>query len=88
MDELFKEFIMEGYLVDNKHFEYERLKHTIRIIITFWLSQQEILYHFKFQENGEMVRHIWEILLPNLTESGCMEYNRLITRFSYSWIED
>lgn len=84
MDELFKDFIIEGYLRDTKDFGYERLKHTMRIIITFWLSQQEILHHFKFQENGEMTRHIWEILLPNLTESGFKEYNRLITRFGYS----
>lgn len=84
MDELFKEFILEGYLKDGKDFQYERLKHTLRIMITFWLTQQEVLHHYKFQETGEMTRHIWEILLPNLTESGSNEYNRLITSFGYS----
>jgi AcrR family transcriptional regulator len=83
MDKLFQDFIMEGYLEDEKDIEYDRLKHTLRIMITFWLSQEEVLHHFKFQEKGEMTKHIWEILLPNLTESGCIEYNRLITKFDY-----
>ena len=83
MNELFKDFIAEGYLEGDGGFDHNRLQHTIRIIITFWLSQQEVLHNFKYQENGEMTRHIWEILLPNLTESGRKEHHRLITRFGY-----
>lgn len=84
MHELFQEFIKEGYLEDNENFDYGRLQHTIRIIITFWLSQQVVLHNFKYKENGEMTNHIWEILSPYLTESGHKEYNRLITRFGYA----
>lgn len=83
MDELFNEFIGEGYMGKRVDFDYGRLQHTIRIIITFWLSQQVVLHNFKYQENGEMTKHIWEILLPYLTESGHKEYDRLITRFGY-----
>lgn len=83
MDELFKEFILEGFLEDSEEIGYKRLQHTIRIIITFWLSQQVVLHNFKFKEPGEMTRHIWEVLLPHLTKSGHTEYDRLITRFGY-----
>lgn len=83
MDDLFKEFIREGHLGENDAIEYGRLQHTIRIIITFWLSQQVVLHNFKYKENGEMTKHIWEILSPYLTESGHIEHDRLITRFGY-----
>ncbi|HUH47823.1 MAG TPA: TetR/AcrR family transcriptional regulator [Arenibacter sp.] len=83
MDDLFQEFIKEGYLKEKKDFDHGRLQHTIRIIITFWLSQQVVLHNFKYTENGEMTKHIWEILLPYLTESGHKEYDRLIIRFGY-----
>lgn len=78
VDELFQEFIKEGHLEEREGFQYGRLQHTIRIIITFWLSQQEVLHNFKFRETGEMTKHIWEILSPYLTESGRAEYQRLI----------
>lgn len=87
MDELFKDFIKEGYLkegylMETENSDYVRLQHTIRIIITFWLSQQDVLHNFKFKENGEMTRHIWELLLPYLTESGFKEYNRILCKTS------
>ena len=84
MAELFEDFVKKGYLEKNQATEYGRLQHTIRIIITFWLSQQVVLHNFKFTENGEMTRHIWEILLPYLTGAGQKEYQRLIIRFGYS----
>lgn len=84
MDELFQEFIKEGHLEEREDFEYGRLQHTIRIMITFWLSQQVVLHNFRYKENGEMTRHIWEILSPYLTESGRAELHKLTTEPDYN----
>src|SRR3546814_5541626 len=43
MTELFKQFVNEGYLTKRPKEEYERVQHMIRIVITFWLSQEAIL---------------------------------------------
>lgn len=79
MNNLFKGFIDLGYMrpESDKGF-YKRLQHTIRILITFWQSQKHILAHFEFNQKGEMVRHIWEQLLPHLTEKGKEEYRRVV----------
>ena len=84
MADLFGQFVNEGYLVKRTDDGYGRLQHTIRIIVTFWLSQQEVLTSYKFTENGEMSGHIWELLMPFMTQRGREEHNRLITRFSYN----
>ena len=83
MSDFFGEFVNEGYLVEEIDGGYGRLQHTIRIIITFWLSQQEVLTNYKYTENGEMSRHIWELITPFMTEHGREEHHRLITRFGY-----
>src|SRR5690606_13919248 len=57
MHELFQEFIKEGYLGDNEGFDYGRLQHTIRIMITFWLSQQVVLHrHIQKYHNNLYIR--------------------------------
>jgi len=83
MAELFKQFVKEGYLLERTDEDYGRLQHSIRIVVTFWLSQEEVLTNYKPTENGEMSRYIWELLLPLMTERGHEEYQRLVTRFGY-----
>jgi AcrR family transcriptional regulator len=57
---------------------YMRLQHTIRILITFWKSQEEILSSFTLDKNENMTLHIWELLLPHMTEKGLNAYKNLI----------
>ncbi|MCK0157165.1 TetR/AcrR family transcriptional regulator [Cellulophaga sp. F20128] len=82
MQSFFNEFITEGYMQLHKGDKLTRLQHTIRIVITFWLSKQEVLTSSKFDEKGEMVLHIWDVMLPYLTEKGHKEQQRLIGEFS------
>ena len=81
MSKLFGGFVNEGHLVEGINDGYDRLQHTIRVIITFWLSQQDVLTNYKYTEDGEMSRHIWELLMPFMTERGREEYDRLTIRF-------
>ncbi|SFS57431.1 transcriptional regulator, TetR family [Zhouia amylolytica] len=81
---LFEKFIDEKYIIGESSDEYIRLRHTIRIVITFWLIQQEVLTSFKFQKEGEMVKHIWELLMPYMTDLGKEEFERVTQRFSFS----
>tara|TARA_A100000171_G_scaffold40300_1_gene40527 strand:+ start:266 stop:907 length:642 start_codon:yes stop_codon:yes gene_type:complete len=81
VSDLFKEFVDEGYLVRRTDEGYGRLQHTIRIIVTFWLSQQDVLTTYKYKGDGEMSRHIWDLLAPYMTERGREEHKRLIIRF-------
>lgn len=78
MEDLFKEFIQEGFIQEKSQKEYSRLQHHIRIIITFWLPQKEILSSFQSTETGEMVRHIWALLTPYFTPEGQKEYERVM----------
>jgi len=57
---------------------YLRLQHTIRILITFWKSQEEILVSFPSLKKDEMSLHIWSLLIPHLTDKGMYTYVSLI----------
>tara|TARA_R110002124_G_scaffold36815_3_gene118364 strand:- start:72 stop:734 length:663 start_codon:yes stop_codon:yes gene_type:complete len=83
MYDLFQQFHADGYL-DNQYLQNsERLQHMIRIVITFWLSQQEVLINFKFQERGEIAKHIWELITPYMTEKGWEEYRAVLEKYPY-----
>lgn len=84
MAALFKKFIDEDLIVGASTDGYIRLRHTIRIVITFWLIQQEVLKSFTFQQEGEMVKHVWELLLPYMTDKGMDEYKRVMDSFPFS----
>jgi len=78
MRRFFHEFIKEGLVVENKDPEfYLRLQHTIRILITFWINQERILSSYNFKKQGEMAKHIWELLLPFMTPKGQDIYSKL-----------
>ncbi len=59
---------------------YRRLQHTIRILITFWNSQQEVLPYFAREQKGTMSTYIWELLLPHMTENGLKAHNQLVNK--------
>lgn len=72
-------------LIESKYFKeepfdncYLQLQHTIRILITFWKSQEEILVSYSSSEKNEMSTHIWGLLQPHLTVQGSTAYTRLI----------
>jgi AcrR family transcriptional regulator len=60
---------VEGY--------YERLRHTIRILLTFWKSQEIVIKNLDFSGIGEMATHVWELLIPHLTKNGLDEYAKI-----------
>ena len=75
----FDDFLGQGYLKPEAlPGYYLRLQHSIRILITFWLPQNEILACFKFEHHNEMTSHIWELLFPNLTDEGLAVYKATI----------
>ncbi|MEQ6118196.1 TetR/AcrR family transcriptional regulator [Reichenbachiella sp. MALMAid0571] len=82
MSGLFQRFINEQYMKPEPVAGYYyRVQHTIRILITFWNSQEVVLSNFDFNQRGEMVRHIWDLLLPHFTEKGIKEYEAVNQKF-------
>ncbi len=79
MRKYFENFLKQRFLMEEQENGYYlRLQHTIRIMITFWLPQNEILTSFNFNQRGEMTKHVWELLIPNMTKSGIEEYHKAI----------
>lgn len=78
MNASFMLFIKCGYIrkEPNAGF-YQRLQHKIRILITFWISQEVILKNFDPTQNISMSHSIWDLLLPHLTEKGLVIYQQL-----------
>jgi AcrR family transcriptional regulator len=72
-------FAKSGYLKEepNKGF-YLRLQHKIRVIITFWVSQETILKNFDTTQYISMSQSIWDLLVPNFTAKGLKEFDKLI----------
>lgn len=81
MNTFFTLFNTAGYIAKepNDGF-YLRLQHKIRILITFWVSQETILKSFDPTHKITMSLSIWDLLLPHLTAKGKTVYNRLKTR--------
>lgn len=67
----FRAFKEHGYFRDEIHpGMYMRLQHTVRVLITFWKSQEEILPSFNVNNKEGMAAHIWDLLLPHMTRKG------------------
>lgn len=74
----FRRFMDYGYFKSEiKEGIYMRLQHTIRIIITFWKSQKEVLPYTAFAANGTLTTYVWELLLPHMTSTGLEAYRAL-----------
>lgn len=82
MNILFQEFISDGFMVETKSEDFEKLQHIIRIIVTFWLSQREVLATESFSEKGDMVKSIWSVVNPYLTENGKVEREKIMEEYS------
>jgi AcrR family transcriptional regulator len=78
MINFFDLFAKAGYLKEepNKGF-YLRLQHKIRVLITFWVSQETIFKNFDTTQRISMSQSIWDLLLPNFSEKGKAEYNKI-----------
>jgi len=74
----FRRFMEYGYFNSEiKEGIYMRLQHTIRIIITFWKSQNEVLPYSAFAANSTLTTYIWDLLLPHMTSRGLSAYRKL-----------
>lgn len=74
----FRQFKSQGYFKDEMFpGMYMRLQHTIRILLTFWKPQQEVLPNISSIQKGEMATHIWELLVPNMTKKGLEAYRSI-----------
>ncbi len=79
MSHFYKQFMELGYFKEETDSEvYSRLQHTIRIVITFWCSQKEILPYYETSQKHSMALYIWDLLIPHMTEKGLHVYNNLI----------
>lgn len=78
MNASFQLFVKRGYIKKepNTGF-YQRLQHKIRILITFWASQEAILKNFDPTQKISMSHSIWDLLVPHLTEKGLKAYNKI-----------
>jgi AcrR family transcriptional regulator len=81
MASFFTMFAKSGHLLPepNEGF-YMRLQHKIRMIITFWVSQEMILKNFDPDQEITMRQTIWDLIFPYLTEKGKKAYNRSILK--------
>lgn len=79
-----KQFADLGYFVEEENPDvYLRLQHTIRIIITFWCSQKEILPYSEAADKASMSLYVWELMIPHMTEKGLQAYENLISTKAY-----
>ena len=54
---------------------YRSLFHSIWVMSTFWLQHQRILGEgHPVIEDGDDIRHVWEIMMPHLTAKGLREF--------------
>lgn len=79
MSDLFKRAIEDGFFNKSTEDHIQQLLLSIRIIITFWLSQGELLSSAKFKKNNrDMSDNIWQLLVPYMTEKGQLLYQELV----------
>ncbi len=60
---------------------YLRLLHTIRVLITFWKPQEEVMPGYKEDEHNRMSFYIWSLVVPHLTPKGLRAYNTVILHY-------
>lgn len=78
MEVFFKLFIEQGYFKKELSFStYPRLLQTVRILITFWNSQKEVLSYFLNVKDNRLSIYIWELLSPHFTNLGLQEYQKI-----------
>lgn len=75
--------IEEGFMNPIPQETLERIEHINRMIVSFWLTQREVLASYEFQANGDMIKSIYTILNPLFTDKGKEELQRVIDQHGY-----
>lgn len=79
MADMLNQAIADGFFIKSTEEHIGQLLLSIRIIITFWLSQEELLSDSKAKkENSGMSGQIWMLLMPYMTEKGQLLYSSLV----------
>lgn len=58
---------------------YARIRHQIRILLTFWSAQEIVLAHFNQSGNTGLIHMIWDVIYPHMTNEGRDIYNQLVS---------
>lgn len=78
-----KKLIDEGFLNPMEEEDLARVEHAIRMMVSFWLSQREVLTTYDFGNKGDMIKSIYTILKPMMTPAGKEELARVIDLHPY-----
>jgi len=81
MADMLNRAIEDGFFIQITEDNIEHLLLSIRIIIIFWLSQEELLSDANARKmKGGMSGHIWQLLMPYMTEKGQLFYDNLVEK--------
>ena len=81
MADMLNRAIEDGFFIKSTEDNIEHLLLSIRIIIIFWLSQEELLSDANAKKmKGGMSGHIWQLLMPYMTEKGQLFYDNLVEK--------
>ncbi|WP_375585817.1 TetR/AcrR family transcriptional regulator [Cyclobacterium xiamenense] len=79
MADMLQQAIADGFFIQATEENIRQLLLSIRIIITFWLSHEELVSDSgPKKQNTGMSKHIWQLLVPYMTEKGKAMYNNLV----------
>lgn len=79
MTDMLKKAMEDGFFIKTAEDNIDQLLLSIRIIITFWLSQEELLSDSNSKnKNSGMSAQIWQLLVPYMTEKGHVFYSNLV----------
>ncbi len=67
---------LETLKPESIHYQYQSLAHTLWVLITFWLSQQQV--RGVTEDESGFKRSIWSQIAPHLTEKGFLEFEAMI----------
>lgn len=81
MADMLNRAIEDGFFIQITEDNIEHLLLSIRIIIIFWLSQEELLSDANAKKmKGGMSGHIWQLIMPYMTEKGQLFYDNLVEK--------
>lgn len=79
MTDVLKKAMEDGFSIKTAEDNIGQLLLSIRIIISFWLSQEELLSDSNSKKkNGGMSAQIWQLLVPYMRDKGHLFYSNLV----------
>jgi len=79
MADMLNQAISDEFFIQATKENIGQLLLSIRIIITFWLSHEELISDSSsIKQNNRMSKHIWQLLMPYMTAKGKVLYNQLV----------